>query len=226
MRSRRRGLPVQQEAEVGGAVARQRKKRVVILVNATEGEPGSAKDQMLLLRSPYLVLGGALVAAWALQAKEIVIGVTRTDMARSISSAASAEPDLKRLVRVVKVPERFVVGEGGALVNSLNGKAPVPPGRKVLPSDYGIHDLPTLLSNAETFAQVAVLAMLGAGRLRLGRYPGRTGNDPAHRRWLRGPSRRSWRFPSACRSARCSTSARHRRRRRPGRRLSRHVAAH
>ncbi len=141
--------------------ARQRKRRIVILVNATEGEPGSSKDRMLLLRSPYLVLGGALVAAWALQAREIVIGVTRTDVARSISSAASAEPDLKRLVRVVKVPDRFVVGEGGALVNALNGKTPRPPGRKILPSDYGIHDLPTLLSNAETYAQVAVLAMLG-----------------------------------------------------------------
>jgi len=69
--------------------ARQRKKRVVILVNATEGEPGSAKDQMLLLRSPYLVLGGALVAAWALQAREIVIGVTRTDMARSILTSSA-----------------------------------------------------------------------------------------------------------------------------------------
>ena len=55
--------------------ARQRKKRVVVLVNATEGEPGSAKDRMLLLRSPYLVLGGALIAARALQAREIVIGV-------------------------------------------------------------------------------------------------------------------------------------------------------
>jgi NADH:ubiquinone oxidoreductase subunit F (NADH-binding)/ferredoxin len=141
--------------------ARQRKKRVVVVVNATEGEPGSAKDRMLLLRSPYLVLGGALVAAWALQAKEIVIGVTRTDVARSISSAAQAEPDLRRLVRVVKVPDRFVTGEGGALVNALNGKAALPPGRKVLPSDYGVHDLPTLLSNAETYAQVAVLAMLG-----------------------------------------------------------------
>ena len=84
-----------------------------------------------------------------------------TDMARSVSSAASAEPDLKRLVRVVMVPDRFVTGEGGALVNALNGKTPVPPGRKVLPSDYGIHDLPTLLSNAETYAQIAVLAMLG-----------------------------------------------------------------
>jgi len=155
------GFPFHRKLKSVMDSARQRKKRVVILVNATEGEPGSAKDRMLLLRSPYLVLGGALVAAWALQAKEIVIGVTRTDMARSISSAVSAEPDLRRLVRVVKVPDRFVTGEGGALVNALNGKVPLPPGRKVLPSDYGIHDLPTLLSNAETYAQVAVLAMLG-----------------------------------------------------------------
>jgi NADH:ubiquinone oxidoreductase subunit F (NADH-binding)/ferredoxin len=155
------GFPFSRKLKSVVESARQRKKRVVILVNATEGEPGSAKDQMLLLRSPYLVLGGALVAAWALQAREIVIGVTRTDMAQSISSATSAEPDLRKLVRVVKVPDRFVTGEGGALVNALNGKVPLPPGRKVLPSDYGIHDLPTLLSNAETYAQVAVLAMLG-----------------------------------------------------------------
>jgi NADH:ubiquinone oxidoreductase subunit F (NADH-binding)/ferredoxin len=141
--------------------ARQRKKRIIVLVNATEGEPGSAKDRMLLLRSPYLVLGGALVTAWALQAKEIVIAVTREDVARSVSSAAQAEPDLRRLVRVVKVPDRFVTGEGGALVNALNGKVPLPPGRKVLPSDFGIGDLPTMLSNAETYAQIAVLAMLG-----------------------------------------------------------------
>jgi NADH:ubiquinone oxidoreductase subunit F (NADH-binding)/ferredoxin len=141
--------------------ARQRKRKPVVLVNGTEGEPGSAKDRMLMLRSPYLVLGGALVAARALQAKEIVIGVTRSDTARSISSAAMAEPDLRRLVRVVQVPDRFVSGEAGALVNGINGKLALPPGRKVLASDYGIHDLPTLLSNAETFAQIAVLAMLG-----------------------------------------------------------------
>jgi NADH:ubiquinone oxidoreductase subunit F (NADH-binding)/ferredoxin len=141
--------------------ARKRKRRTVVLVNGTEGEPGSAKDRMLLLRSPYLVLGGALVAARALQAKEIVIGVTRSDTARSISSAAAAEPDLRRLVRVVQLPERFVSGEGGALTNGVNGKIALPPGRKVLASDYGVHDLPTMLSNAETYAQIAVLAMLG-----------------------------------------------------------------
>ncbi len=154
-------FPVSRKVKSVLETARRRKRKTVVLVNGTEGEPGSSKDRMLMLRSPYLVLGGALIAAWALQAPEIIIGVTRPDVARSLSSAAQAAPDLRRLVRVVQVPDRFVSGEGGALVNALNGKAALPPGRKVLPSDYGVDDLPTLLSNAETYAQIAVLAMLG-----------------------------------------------------------------
>jgi NADH:ubiquinone oxidoreductase subunit F (NADH-binding)/ferredoxin len=143
-------------------VARRRKCETVIVVNATEGEPGSAKDKMLLLRSPYLVLGGALLAARALGARQIIVGVSSDGLpARSVRAAAKAEPGLKGLVDVVTVPDRFISGEGGALVNALNGKIPLPPGRKVLPSDSGIRGLPTLLSNAETFAQLSVLAMLG-----------------------------------------------------------------
>ena len=102
-------FPVARKVKSVLETARRRRRKTVVLVNGTEGEPGSAKDRMLLLRSPYLVLGGALVAARALQAKEIVIGVTRPDVARSVASAAQAEPDLRRLVRVVQVPDRFVV---------------------------------------------------------------------------------------------------------------------
>jgi NADH:ubiquinone oxidoreductase subunit F (NADH-binding)/ferredoxin len=140
---------------------RQRKRRPIVLINASEGEPGSAKDSMLLLRSPFLVLAGALVAARALRATEIIVGVARSDIASSVSAAAREEPSLRNLVRVVQVPDRFVSGEGGALVNAVNGKRAVPPGRKTLASDTGVDDRPTLLSNAETFAQLAVLAMLG-----------------------------------------------------------------
>ncbi len=154
-------VPVGRKVKAVVQSARQRRRRVSILVNGTEGEPGSAKDRMLLLRSPCLVLGGAMVAAWALQAKEIVVSVTRADVARSVSAAALAEPNLRRLVRVVRVPDRFVTGEAGALVNAVNGRGALPPGRKILASDFGINDRPTLLSNAETFAQIAVLAMLG-----------------------------------------------------------------
>lgn len=154
-------FPVARKLKAVQQSVRQRRRRPVVLVNGTEGEPGSAKDRTLLLRSPLLVLAGALAAARALRATKIVVGVTRADVARSVSAAAAEEPDLRRLVRVIQVPDRFVSGEGGALVNAVNGKAAVPPGRKVLASDTGVDDRPTLLSNAETFAQLAVLVMLG-----------------------------------------------------------------
>ena len=141
--------------------ARERGRKPVILVNATEGEPGSAKDRMLLLRTPYLVLGGAMIAASALRTTEIIIAVTDPSVAASVRAAVRSTPRLRPFVEVVQVPDRFVSGEGGALVNAVNGKPALPPGRKVRASDSGVRGLPTLLSNAETFAQLAVLAMLG-----------------------------------------------------------------
>ena len=93
------------------ASAAARKSATVIVVNGTEGEPGSAKDAMLLIRSPYLVLGGALLACRALGAREIVVGVAvgAADglVARSVVAAARAEPELRRLLRVAEVPDRF-----------------------------------------------------------------------------------------------------------------------
>ena len=137
----------------------------VVVVNATEGEPGSAKDKMLMIRSPYLILSGAALVAEAIGAEEIVVGVAGNELAnRSMEAAIAAEPGLRKIARVVQMPDRFISGESGALVRGINGKRPVPPGRKVLASDFGVADLPTLLSNASTFAQLAVLALLGPER--------------------------------------------------------------
>ena len=47
----------------------------IVVVNATEGEPGSVKDKMLMIRSPYLILSGAALVAEAIGAEEIVVGV-------------------------------------------------------------------------------------------------------------------------------------------------------
>src|ERR1700730_6409729 len=49
--------------------AAERKCKPLILITGTEGEPGTAKDKILLLGSLYLMLGGALLAARALSAK-------------------------------------------------------------------------------------------------------------------------------------------------------------
>ena len=162
---------------------------------------------MLLLRSPYLVLGGALLAARALNAKTIIVGVTNGAVASSVAEAARAEPDLKKVVRVVEVPERFVSGEGGALVNAVNGKVALPPGKKRRASDTGVDGLPTLLSNAETFAQLAVLAMLGQEGYASDGTPDEpgtlllsVGGSAGRQRW--------WKCPRASRWVQCWTSAR------------------
>jgi NADH:ubiquinone oxidoreductase subunit F (NADH-binding)/ferredoxin len=155
-------FPVARKLKATQTAVKARRRPPVVVVNATEGEPGSYKDKMLLRKSPYLVLGGALVAAWALKAREIIIGVSGDGtMARWVTALTNAEPDLKKMVVVVQVPERFVSGEGSALVNAVNGRIPLPSGKKVRASESGVDNRPTYLSNAETFAQIAVLALLG-----------------------------------------------------------------
>src|SRR6202522_332357 len=145
--------------------ARKTGQSTIVVVNATEGEPGSFKDKMLMIRSPYLILSGAGLVAEGMGADEVIIGVAGNELAnRSIEAAIAAEPGLRSMMRVVQQPDRFISGEAGALVRGINGKKPVPPGRKTLASDKGVADLPTLLSNASTFAQIAVLALLGPDR--------------------------------------------------------------
>ena len=169
-------FPVGRKLRSVMAATRQGKRRPVIVVNGAEGEPGSVKDKMLLARSPHLVLDGALLAARALNAREIVIAVAGNGPhLESVSAAVAADSAAARITRVVSVPDRFISGESGALVNALNGKSALPPGEKIRTSETGVRGLPTLLQNAETYAQLAVLAMLGpAGYASVGleREPG------------------------------------------------------
>jgi NADH:ubiquinone oxidoreductase subunit F (NADH-binding)/ferredoxin len=141
------------------AVGRHIGGGVAVVVNAAEGEPGSAKDQVLLTRAPHLVLDGAIVVAHALRSREVVVAVTGNGPAGRSIRAASGERDFP--VRVVELPERFIAGESGAVIRALNGDAPLPPGRGSHASDSGVGGRPTLLSNAETFAQLALLTSLG-----------------------------------------------------------------
>ncbi|MCP2338479.1 NADH-quinone oxidoreductase subunit NuoF family protein [Actinomadura rupiterrae] len=131
----------------------------VVVVNGAEGEPGSAKDRVLLTRAPHLVLDGAQIAATALGIERIVVAVEDGEAARSVREAVA---ERRMPARVVRLAERFVSGESGAVVRAVNGETPVPPGVKVRASDAGVDRCPTLLSNTETFAQLAVLTSLGA----------------------------------------------------------------
>jgi NADH:ubiquinone oxidoreductase subunit F (NADH-binding) len=150
----------------------------VLVVNGAEGEPISAKDHALLGRTPHLVLDGARAVAGVIGARRVLVAITDPDLAQPLRRALASRPDagLFELHGLFGERDRFVAGEAGALVAALNGATGVPPGRRVLPTEQGVAGRPTLLSNAETYAQLAVLARLGATRYGSIGAPGEPGS--------------------------------------------------
>jgi NADH:ubiquinone oxidoreductase subunit F (NADH-binding) len=138
-----------------------RKGEPVVVVNGAEGEPVSAKDHALLSRAPHLVLDGAAAVAVAIGAQRVLVAISDPSLAVPLHQALATRPD-SGVFELHQVPDRFVAGEARALVSALNGRAAVPPGRRILPTDTGVHGQPTLLANAESLAQLAVLVRLGA----------------------------------------------------------------
>lgn len=147
-----------------------------VVVNGSEGEPASWKDRVLMLHAPHLVLDGALVVAAALRTCRVTFVVHDGPAARTLRSAVAERGDATH-VEVVESDGGFVGGEARALVNRLSGVAPVPSGRRTLPTVDGVDGRPTFLSNAETFAQVGLLARRGVeafGAAGVGAEPGTT----------------------------------------------------
>ena len=129
-----------------------------VIVNGSESEPASFKDRTLLLRAPHLVLDGALAVAAAVRARRIVVAVHD---ARSAAAVRKAIAERQARVHVEQTSGHFVAGEARALRRGLAGAPAIPPGRRVHLAQRG-----TLLSNVETFAQVAVALRLGPHRFR------------------------------------------------------------
>ncbi|WP_308296596.1 NADH-ubiquinone oxidoreductase-F iron-sulfur binding region domain-containing protein [Streptomyces sp. ISL-44] len=169
------GFPFARKLRAVTRSAAGRDAPTAVVVNGSEGEPSCLKDTALLLHAPHLVLDGALLAAAALGADDVVVAVTREDVEQSVRDAVAERGPAGRRVRVTRLPERFVTGEGTALISGLNGGAVLPSGRKVRTSERGLGGVPTLLSNTETFAQLGIAARLGAPEYRSTGLPAEPG---------------------------------------------------
>ncbi|WP_331748258.1 NADH-ubiquinone oxidoreductase-F iron-sulfur binding region domain-containing protein [Streptomyces sp. NBC_00648] len=137
-----------------------------VIVNGSEGEPSCLKDTALLLRAPHLVIDGAELAAAAIGADQVVLGVTRPDVEKALVDALAERGPSTIDIAAQRLPERFVTGESTAMTNGLNNGQALPTGRKVRTSERGLDGVPTLFSNTETFAQLAVASRLGAAGYR------------------------------------------------------------
>ena len=138
----------------------------VMVVNASEGEPLSAKDRILAEHRPHLVIDGALIAAETVGADEVVIYLSRPSraMTRSLKQAlADRHGDDGRAlpIRIVHTQHRYVAGESSAVVRRLSGGQSKPSFAPPHPSERGVLGRPTLVQNAETLAHAALIARFG-----------------------------------------------------------------
>jgi len=143
-------------------------ERTTVVVNAAEGEPGSFKDRELIERNPYRVLEGALIAALAVDADQVVVGMKRT-ATRQIACmrAAIAEVQASDLATGVQLdlvegPPEYLLGEETALLEAIDGRYPFP--RIAPPYRRGVDEIvetePDLTSESGLSAHVE---MAGTG---------------------------------------------------------------
>ncbi|MDT7611462.1 MAG: hypothetical protein QOG96_5965 [Pseudonocardiales bacterium] len=152
------GFPTARKmAAVAGAATGRR--RPVVVANGCEGDPTSAKDQLLLHAAPHLVLDGLALAAHAVGADQAIVCVPRgSALVEPLEDAVARRLEDPAQVHVVTTPRRFVASEASALVNFLTTGDARPTSSPPLPAERGVQGRPTLLDNVETLAHLALLA--------------------------------------------------------------------
>jgi NADH:ubiquinone oxidoreductase subunit F (NADH-binding) len=145
------------------AVAARRRVGPVV-VNGSETEPASGKDRLLLSRLPHLVLDGAVLAAGAVGASEVIVKVSENaiDAVNALEGAISVRERDPVPIQVAAGPVGYVAGEESAVVHYLNSGTPLPTFVPPRPFERGYRGRPTLIQNPETLAQVALVARFGS----------------------------------------------------------------
>ncbi len=136
-------------------------RKPVVVGNGMEGEPLSHKDAVLLTRNPHLVLDGLEILARAMHAKRAILAIGPEIDPGPAQAAARG-----RKVEVVPLEGGFIAGQETALVNQLDGRPALPRDPFTRVTEAGVGGRPTLVLNAETLAQVGLVARHGAAWFR------------------------------------------------------------
>ena len=139
----------------------------ILLVNGCEGEPASAKDRLLMVCLPHLVIDGAVAVARAIGADQILIAVDELNVraGETLQWALTQRPELRgpgSVPEILWTPSGIVSGQESALVRWCNEGIAKPVAVPPRVTERGIGRRPTLVANVETLAHVAVIARHGA----------------------------------------------------------------
>ena len=157
-------------------VAKTGEQEKYVICNADEGDPGAFMDRAVLESDPHRVLEGMVLAAYAVGAQKGFIYV-RAEYPLAVKHLKAAIRQAERLglignnicgsrfsfhVDIRLGAGAFVCGEETALIASVEGKRGTPRPRPPYPAEEGLWGCPTLINNAETFANIAPILRNGA----------------------------------------------------------------
>lgn len=134
-----------------------------VVCNGAEGEPGTYKDRYMISKNPYQLIEGLLIAAYAVDAYQAVIG-TKEKFTLQVNRIKEAIKDFEAegliqegYVRLVLGPDDYLFGEEKALLEVIDGRGAMP--RNFPPFlvgvDYKPHEPnPTVVNNAESLSHL------------------------------------------------------------------------
>jgi NADH:ubiquinone oxidoreductase subunit F (NADH-binding) len=146
------------------ALAERDRGRAVVVANGAEGEVASTKDRVLMAHRPHLVIDGAVLAAEAIGADEIVLYVGEEHEAAVAAlrrALIERQGELPQAIRVVTAPISYVAGEASAAVHQINAGDARPTTTPPRVSERGVAGRPTLVQNVESLAYAALIARFG-----------------------------------------------------------------
>ncbi len=138
-------------------IVRQQPSPRLMAVNIDEGEPGTFKDRTYLEKSPHQFLEGMLIAAWAVDAKHIIIYLRdeyhglRHMLAHELDILRGSPPvDNLPMIELRRGAGAYICGEESAMLESIEGKRGMPRLRPPYVAENGLFGRPTLVHNLET----------------------------------------------------------------------------
>ena len=157
-------------------VKRQNAPQKYVVCNGDEGDPGAFMDRSIMEGDPHRMLEGMMIAALATGASEgyiyvraeypMAVARLRTAISQAEETGLLGEDILGSgfsfRLHINRGAGAFVCGEGSALTASIEGKRGMPRVKPPRTVEHGLYDMPTVLNNVETFANVPLIIERGA----------------------------------------------------------------
>jgi bidirectional [NiFe] hydrogenase diaphorase subunit len=158
-----------------GTVAKAAGSTKYVICNADEGDPGAFMDRSVLESDPHRVIEGMIIAAHAVGASHGYIYV-RAEYPLAVKRLGVAIREARQRgflgneicgarfnfdVELRLGAGAFVCGEETALIASVEGKRGTPRPRPPYPAQFGLWDMPTLINNVETYANIPAIIRRG-----------------------------------------------------------------